>query len=687
MKLKNIRIQNYRQFIDSTINVEEDITILAGANNSGKTSLIELFKNIFELNTRNFSVDDIPVINIKEWSNSFYLEMEKVFNENDGKENILNKIDNVDFPIMNPISLNIEIGYDNNESISHYADYLMDLDESIKSFFFKYKHDLNRIKFLKNIELNFELLSIRMESIIKDKNAGIKQDDLETRIMHLKDKFLLLYVKSWEGSYWFCDSGYSNDVEMEGKKFKKLFNFNCISANRLIDDEFTDKGKSISKGMINYIAGDEDWSGIIKELPDKIREPIEMSEIKKTLQKKSVDGLNSLIEAIAKTNGGKVEKLVLDMDIDDESIKQLIDNITSAKYIVDGYFLKESAQGLGYSNMVYMHLELENFLKNVDSKLVNFFIIEEPEAHMHPQMQKVFIRYLFEYYKSKSLQGLVTTHSSEIVKVTTIEKLKVIREIKLFQNDIFDMRKFINNVEDVSLKNFYNMFFNLNFSDIIFSDKVVMYEGDTERMYIQKVMQLEKFSLLNDQYIAYIQVGGAYAHSYKKMVNFLNIKSLIITDSDYGEECRNKDEILSSVTTNSAIKSFYKDDVGNNPIDMKAMYEWYESKYKNDFEGNIFLSIQTEKDGYSRTLEEAMLLKFLEMTICEAKSNDDWKTLRTDKNLKFAIPRKTDNINVRDIVKSSSNVKTDFMYSVIIGNMVDKMLPKYIEEGLGWLMK
>ena len=47
MKLESIIIENYRQFDSAKLTFDEGVTILAGANNSGKTSLINLIKNIF----------------------------------------------------------------------------------------------------------------------------------------------------------------------------------------------------------------------------------------------------------------------------------------------------------------------------------------------------------------------------------------------------------------------------------------------------------------------------------------------------------------------------------------------------------------------------------------------------------------------------------------------------------------
>ena len=48
VKLVDISINNYRQFDEAKLSFEDGITILAGANNSGKTSIITLIKNVFK---------------------------------------------------------------------------------------------------------------------------------------------------------------------------------------------------------------------------------------------------------------------------------------------------------------------------------------------------------------------------------------------------------------------------------------------------------------------------------------------------------------------------------------------------------------------------------------------------------------------------------------------------------------
>lgn len=187
--------------------------------------------------------------------------------------------------------------------------------------------------------------------------------------------------------------------------------------------------------------------------------------------------------------------------------------------------LNEESQGLGFSNLIYLHMRLEEFYKSIDKNKVNVFFIEEPESHMHPQMQNVFIRFLKNYYIDKKLQGLITTHSNEIARMVGLDSLRVIRQTEKSRSELFDLSKFrnsikkekIENLDDESeflLANFFDWFFEIGYSELIFADKVILYEGDSERLYIRKLIKLPEFLPLNDSYIAFIQVGGAYAHNY-----------------------------------------------------------------------------------------------------------------------------------------------------------------------------
>jgi predicted ATP-dependent endonuclease of OLD family len=326
------------------------------------------------------------------------------------------------------------------------------------------------------------------------------------------------------------------------------------------------------------------------------------------------------------------------------------------------------------------------------------FFVEEPESHMHPQMQQVFIKYLLDY--KDGMQGLITTHSNEMVRVAGITHLRVIRRAGDFNSELYDPSAILEELkkseelEDRELARFFDWFFEIGYSELIFADKAIFYEGDTERLYIRKLLTLEKYKRLKQQYIAYVQVGGAYAKNYEKLIRLLKIKSLIITDIDYGKDEVSIAKILKSETTNATITKFYRNKYISNPITVENLYSWKDTKENIQDDDLINICFQAKEDGYARTLEEAMLSKYFSIDVSYEGTVKEWKKKRTDSKLDFSIPMKVngvklseeDKITLRDILKASSSSKTNFMYSVIMNDCVATMEPDYIRGGLEWLM-
>lgn len=79
MKLEKMIIKNYRQFEHAELEFDNDVTIVAGANNSGKTSLITLIKNVLSSEKTIYKETDISAKNIKKWIDKVYPLFEKIF--------------------------------------------------------------------------------------------------------------------------------------------------------------------------------------------------------------------------------------------------------------------------------------------------------------------------------------------------------------------------------------------------------------------------------------------------------------------------------------------------------------------------------------------------------------------------------------------------------------------------------
>ena len=711
MFLKKVKIKNYRQLENIELDMQDSLTVLAGPNNSGKTTLISVLKGMFCDKKLSFKYSDIPVNLSSAWLEKILPIFQQImieFNKEEGIREIINKISVddrfIDDYIMDSFQAQIQVDYNpERDDIQYFADYLMDLDDTKHSFYFIYTYELSISSFEKGLNEHYDRMSVRFRDIDDPEGA-----EKETKRYFLKEELLRLYCNAVVEKCYFCNSNYENANPMEVVAFKNLFNFQNIPAIRELDESESDSSKGISKRVIALLKDKNTWIESTKTLPDVLMKDIEDSGAKKEIKNSSIISLDNTIRNISKTSGGHIGKLQLEMDVDEHDVEEFIQRITRAKYDIDGLLLNEDSQGLGFSNLIYLHMKLEEFYKSIDNNKVNVFFIEEPESHMHPQMQNVFIRFLKNYYVDKKMQGLITTHSNEIAKMVGLDSLRVIRQTGKSKSELFNLSEFRNsikgekveNVDEESeflLENFFDWFFEIGYSELIFADRVILYEGDSERLYIRKLIKLPEFLDLADSYIAFIQVGGAYAHNYLPILKMLKIKTLIITDLDYNKNAVSMDEVKSedSRSTNATINYCYRlahSDKGEKySPNIKELYD-FQTKGENIlYNGLVYLSFQDEKST-ARTLEEAMLNKLLKVDVFHAIKRSDWKEKRKANKLTFSIPNNKENekdseYSIHKIVEATSNKKTDFMYSVILSGNEKEMLPDYIEKGLSWLAK
>lgn len=729
MYIKKIGIQNFRQLKDVELELQKNTTILAGPNNSGKTSFILLLKRMLLEKNFNFSKDDFNAYDKYIWSNKVYNILKSLYDNKQGKkeDELIKELIDMMFPVGDELKSNknvvlpeliikLQIDYTDSDDISNFANYIMDLNSSHNSVYFSYKIILNRTLFEKGIKENWNKIYSRLS----------KSEDNNSKQKSIIKIILDIYCSSLVNKCYFNDEKYIIETEIQSvQEFKNLFNFRYIEAARPLNDSLQKDEHLLSNALIKLVSKEDIWKKQMSKLPDKVLKALDKSRIQSQIEELSTTALNSTIESVEQSNGGHTGKLHLNLDVSEENIQNLIQNTTNAEYSIHGkilernYNLNETSQGLGYSNLIYMHTQIEDYIKSKDKLKVNFLVIEEPESHMHPQMQYVFANELLGMYDKRELQGLVTTHSSEIVRGTNIERLRVIREETLFNSKIYNLSLFINekikipensDEDNIRLIKGYKTFYeNIGISEIIFADAAILFEGDTERLYLKKIISIPYFKNLQQKYIAYIQVGGAYAYNFKDLLEFLKIKSLIITDIDYNKNAKNEKEILEATTTNTTIEKFYnesnKDKIKDSKVKIKDLYSWIDRnkhivlytsrKALNGYEKKedlIYLAFQTDKDKYTRTLEAAMLSKKFGISGYELMKREDWINKKNSYGLKYSVPddmknKKKSEFSLVDILNSTSNAKTDFMYSVILNGHAEKMLPNYIKEGLEWLMK
>lgn len=256
MRIDKITIEGYRRFNKSTINLKHgNFAILAGANNSGKTSLIQLLDIIFNnKSSKSVSFKDFSIA-LKSLLDNKIKELD--FSSGGNNEKFKEFIGYINEHIK--IKVQFELSYDWEESIGLFANYLMDLDDEMQNFYFEY-----------NYKLNTEV--IKEEFVKQDiKSATMLQEIIE---------------QNTESIYFYADKDFKNKKIIEYKDFKKLFHFEYISADRELDDENL-KNKKITTSIISSsdpTNSDSVWDSKFDELKNKIANDLAESEIDSSFQ-------------------------------------------------------------------------------------------------------------------------------------------------------------------------------------------------------------------------------------------------------------------------------------------------------------------------------------------------------------------------------------------------------------------
>jgi hypothetical protein len=210
----------------------------------------------------------------------------------------------------------------------------------------------------------------------------------------------------------------------------------------------------------------------------------------------------------------------------------------------DAVRLPDSYNGLGFKNLIYMVVEiLDVQAKWVDEENrppLHLIFIEEPEAHLHAQLQQVFVRNVLSLLENKdeeegvsASQVVITTHSPHVTYERGFSPIRYFRRHAAGgeqSTQVLNLSSF--QAGDAPKdRDFLQRYLKLAHCDLFFADATILVEGNVERLLIPLMIEKEACSLRSAA-LCILEVGGAFGHRFKELIEFLGITTLIVTDLD-----------------------------------------------------------------------------------------------------------------------------------------------------------
>jgi len=420
--------------------------------------------------------------------------------------------------------------------------------------------------------------------------------------------------------------GYTKDNKVSDEIFDYITNFH-LSALRDANRFLTPGRYNILSSFFSDLKDDNEKSKLINEINDTVKN----SDISDFIKESTDNYIQKIYKNITfNSDYTQIKMTPIDYEFDEftKNWKILLPSITDERKILD---IKQN--GLGYNNLIYISVLLSRLNvinEKTDEEIYISLSIEEPEAHLQPQLQNIFFSFLNSLNEYNQLQIFITSHSPTLTAKADLNSLILIQNSN-------------NNVEAINLTecfteeddlNYLRKFLDVTKSQLLFSKKIIFVEGISEAILIP--VFAKKYGInLDKEGVEIVNLQGINIKHFFPLFNDnnkLKFKGVFLTDDDRKTLNGEPSDV------NTSLKIYNNDNL--KIFSAKKTFE-YELICSNGFESEIFDAFKNKHPKIFKDVnnEENLFEIFNQKTIQKADIALNLSQKLENNDITYNIPK------------------------------------------------